>query len=59
VLYSKWLHLKLPELTDSQRHWDLVKEDVVQAVMDILNGGILPVGLNDTSIMLIPKVKHP
>jgi hypothetical protein len=42
-----------------QRHWDLVKEDVVQAVLDFLNGGILPVGLNDTSITLILKVKHP
>src|SRR6266540_7483338 len=42
-----------------QRHWDILKDDVVQAVLDFLNGGILPVGMNDTSITLIPKVRHP
>jgi hypothetical protein len=42
-----------------QRHWSLIKDDVVMAVLDFLNGGTLPVGLNDTSIMLIPKVPHP
>jgi hypothetical protein len=42
-----------------QRHWNLIKDDVVSAVLDFLNGGILPVGLNDTSITLIPKVRHP
>jgi hypothetical protein len=42
-----------------QRHWDLIRQDVVQVVLDFLNGGELPVGLNDTSITLIPKVQHP
>jgi hypothetical protein len=42
-----------------QRHWDLLKQDIVQAVLDFLNGGVLPTGMNDTSITLIPKVKHP
>jgi hypothetical protein len=42
-----------------QRHWDLVKQDVVPAVLEFLNGGVLPVGMNDTSITLIPKVRHP
>jgi hypothetical protein len=41
------------------RHWDLLKDDVVHAVMDFLNGGVLPLGMNDTSITLIPKVRHP
>jgi hypothetical protein len=38
---------------------ELLKSDVVPAVMDFLNGGILPTGMNDTSITLIPKVLHP
>jgi hypothetical protein len=29
------------------------------AVLDFLNGGLLPIGMNDTSITLIPKVLHP
>jgi hypothetical protein len=31
----------------------------VPALLDFLNGGELPVGLNDTSITLIPKVRNP
>jgi hypothetical protein len=42
-----------------QRHWDLLKNDVVPAVVDFLNGGMLPIGMNDTSITLIPKVRNP
>jgi hypothetical protein len=43
----------------SQRHWNLLKDDVVTAVLDFLNGGELLVGLNDSAITLIPKVKYP
>ena len=42
-----------------QRHWDVVGEDITTAILSFLNGGELPVGLNDTAITLIPKVHHP
>ena len=36
-----------------------MKDDIVPAVLDFLNGGDLPAGMNDTTITLIPKVRHP
>jgi hypothetical protein len=42
-----------------QRHWDILQHTIVPAVLDFLNGGELPVGLNDISITLIPKVRNP
>ena len=42
-----------------QRHWNLIRHDLVAAILDFLNGGALPLGLNDTSITLIPKVRNP
>jgi hypothetical protein len=42
-----------------QRHWELVKPVVVPAVLQFLSGGDLPDDLNDTAIVLIPKVRNP
>ena len=42
-----------------QRHWYLLQEDIVLAILDFLNSGELPVGMNDTSITLIPNVRYP
>jgi hypothetical protein len=42
-----------------QRHWLVVKDDIVLAILGFLNGGELPPRLNDTCITLIPKVQHP
>ena len=33
-----------------QRHWDVVGEDITLAILSFLNGGELPLGLNDTAI---------
>lgn len=42
-----------------QKYWDLVGTDIINCVLNVLNGGILPSGLNETYICLIPKVKKP
>ena len=41
------------------RHWELLQREVIPAVLEFLNGGELPVELNDTLITLIPKVRNP
>jgi hypothetical protein len=42
-----------------QRHWDIVKNDVVKAVQKFFLDGCLPDGINDTAIVLIPKGNDP
>lgn len=42
-----------------QRHWDLLGPDVCLAVLEFLNGGDVPDIVNNTVIVLIPKIKHP
>ncbi|KAL0450913.1 UNVERIFIED_CONTAM: hypothetical protein Slati_1647700 [Sesamum latifolium] len=42
-----------------QKCWEIIHEDVVDAVQDFLNGSPLPVSFTATSIVLIPKVKNP
>ena len=34
-------------------------DDITTEIMDFLNGGELPTGMNDTTITLIPKVRNP
>ena len=42
-----------------QAHWGFVGQDVISAVLDFLHGGHLPEGINQTTIVLILKIKHP
>uniref|UniRef100_A0A803NUC0 CCHC-type domain-containing protein n=1 Tax=Cannabis sativa TaxID=3483 RepID=A0A803NUC0_CANSA len=42
-----------------QRHWDIVGDSVVSAVLNVLNHGVDPSPLNSTIITLIPKKKKP
>ena len=42
-----------------QNHWDIIGDEVCQAVLDILNSRIMLAHLNMTNIALIPKVKNP
>ena len=42
-----------------QTHWETVGPSVTNAVLDFLNGGLLPDELNRTTLVLISKVKHP
>lgn len=42
-----------------QKIWNIVGEDVVQACLNFINSCSFPVGLNDTSIILIPKKQQP
>jgi hypothetical protein len=42
-----------------QHHWNTIKDDFVPAILDFMHGGELPLGFSDTSITLIPKVRHP
>ena len=39
--------------------WDIVGDRVTDEVLDVLNGGDIPSGWNDTTIVLIPKVQNP
>ncbi|KAH9684396.1 reverse transcriptase domain-containing protein [Citrus sinensis] len=42
-----------------QKFWHIVGEDVVLACLKFLQDASFPVGLNDTSIVLIPKKQRP
>jgi len=42
-----------------KQFWDVIGEKVTKEVLDVLNGGLIPEGWNETTIVLIPKVKNP
>ena len=42
-----------------QKHWTMLQDDICQAVRNFLEGGDIPDGLCDTTIVLIPKVSKP
>jgi len=42
-----------------QWNWALLKEEVCRAVKEFFVTGMMPPGVNDTCIVLIPKVPHP
>lgn len=42
-----------------QKHWAIVGHDVVELVRMFMQEGMLPEGINDTNVVLIPKKKCP
>ncbi|KAK1632760.1 hypothetical protein QYE76_007075 [Lolium multiflorum] len=42
-----------------KKSWDIVGEKVTAEVIEVLNGGPMPEGWNDTCVVLIPKTKNP
>jgi len=42
-----------------RRYWNLVGPSTCELVLGVLNGRHLPEGLNDTFLVLLPKVDHP
>ena len=42
-----------------QKHWDLAGDQVIQLAHNILHGSEFPEGLNETFLVLIPKVDNP
>ena len=42
-----------------QKYWEVVGGSVIKCVLQSLNSGCMPSGLNETYICLIPKVRCP
>ena len=42
-----------------QKYWEVVGDSVIKCVLQSLNSGYMPSGLNETYICLIPKVRCP
>lgn len=41
-----------------KQHWATVGDDICRVVLEFLNDGVLPHGLNHTNVVLIPKVPN-
>lgn len=42
-----------------QQYWDIVSPDVINCALNTLNSSVMPCGINEIYISLIPKVKSP
>lgn len=42
-----------------QRNWAVLKTGIIVVVLEFFATGSMPDGVNDTTIVLIPKVPHP
>jgi len=42
-----------------QRNWGIIKTEVTSAVRAFFKDGVMPGQVNDTAIVLIPKIPHP
>ncbi|KAK1629097.1 hypothetical protein QYE76_003412 [Lolium multiflorum] len=41
------------------KNWDILKDEIVSAVQSFFKTGIMPEGVNNSTIVLIPKTKNP
>jgi hypothetical protein len=42
-----------------QRNWEALREDLTRVVQQFFVSGVMPVGVNDTTIVLLPKKDEP
>ena len=42
-----------------KKYWDVIGGKITEEVLNVLNGGDMPEGWNETCIVLIPKVTNP
>jgi hypothetical protein len=42
-----------------QRNWGVLKGDIIRSVRQLFETGRMPPGVNDTAIVLIPKIDKP